>query len=104
MIEDPRGLNYLVGAGNTKVEVIGETPLTVRYKESVVNLPRVRVMEKCYFEIMLGLDWIPKSSTIVYIDQGMVKIDIREKKKPLKRLLERIQWQGVLKYQSALSR
>ena len=72
-IRRTEGLDYILGAGGVKIAIIGETSMTVRFRNSVVDLKRVRVMEDCSFDVILGLDWISRSGVLPVIrDKQMV--------------------------------
>ena len=53
-----------------KIAVVGETSMAVRFRNSVVDLQRVRVIENCSFDVILGLDWILQSGAVPVIRDG----------------------------------
>lgn len=57
-IEDPHIVENLVTFDRHRVSTRGFVRLTVRFKESVVELKRVRVVPDCIHEMILGIDWL----------------------------------------------
>lgn len=57
-IEEPHIVENLVTFDRHRVSTRGFVRLTVRFKESVVELKRVRVVPGCIHEMILGIDWL----------------------------------------------
>ncbi len=68
MTDENHSTGYLVTFDNTRAPIAGIIALTVRYKDSVVNLPRVRVVEDMVHDMILGEDWLLASGFFVGSD------------------------------------
>lgn len=71
---DGRELVYLIAAVGYRVEVTEEILLTVRFQESVVDLPCVRVIDQCAFELIFVADWIEKSRAVIFGEDGQLQV------------------------------
>ncbi|KZS03826.1 Histone-lysine N-methyltransferase NSD2-like protein [Daphnia magna] len=52
----------LLSFNKERVPIVGEIPLTVRFKDRVVDLQKVRVVEQALFPLILGVDWMGESN------------------------------------------
>lgn len=52
----------LLSFNKERVAVVGEISLTIRFKDRVVDLHKVRVVEQSLFPLILGVDWMGKSN------------------------------------------
>ncbi|KZS20857.1 Uncharacterized protein APZ42_012348 [Daphnia magna] len=60
----------LLSFNKERVPIVGEIPLTVRFKDRVVDLQKVRVVEQALFPLILGVDWMGKSNVGVRPSPG----------------------------------
>lgn len=60
--------------GTTIDNVVGEVSLTVRYRGIVVDLPRVAVMRKMFYPMVLGVEWIVGSGANVRGVEGVATV------------------------------
>ena len=54
-------IEYLIAVDGTRLHVLGYVDLSVRFKESVVELKRVKVVQESPYPLILGLDWLKAS-------------------------------------------
>jgi hypothetical protein len=71
------GRQFLVGADKKQVPILGEVPLTIRFKDRVVDLKRVLVLEECVYPVLLGADWLDSSHTLIQSENGQLVVNLR---------------------------
>ena len=75
--EENRVEGFIVGFDKTRVRVVGEMELTVRFKCQVANLRRVKVVESSVYEMILGAEWIAKSNIVICAAEGRLVARVR---------------------------
>lgn len=65
VLEEPRSSERLVTFDRQRSVTLGIVRLTVRFKESVVELHRVRVVPVSVHQVILGLDWMNATQAIM---------------------------------------
>ena len=61
----------------------GETSLSVRFKDSIVDLKRVVVMRDVMYPLVLGVDWITTSGVIISTRNGQLMVDVPAASAPI---------------------
>ena len=61
----------------------GETSLSVRFKESIVDLKRVVAMRDVMYPLVLGVDWITTSGVIISTRNGQLMVDVPAASAPI---------------------
>jgi len=56
--------------GSPILNVVGETSLTVKFADTIVDLPRVAVVKFMTFPLILGIDWVNASQVAVTSRNG----------------------------------
>ncbi|EFX67804.1 hypothetical protein DAPPUDRAFT_330692 [Daphnia pulex] len=66
--------NYRSLDGMPINNVVGETALMVRYQGVVVDLPRVAVVKKMLYPLVLGIEWIVQSGAVIKGVEGKAEV------------------------------
>ncbi|KAI9550031.1 hypothetical protein GHT06_007622 [Daphnia sinensis] len=70
--------NYRSIDGTPINNVVGETALTVRYRGVLVDLPRVAVVKKMLYPLVLGIEWIVQSGASIKGVEGVAEVIMPE--------------------------
>ncbi len=75
--EENKTGGFIIGFDKTRVQVLGEMELTVRFGCQVADLRRVKVVENSVYVMILGAEWIEKSNIIIFAVKGQLVAQVR---------------------------
>ncbi|EFX63006.1 hypothetical protein DAPPUDRAFT_119627 [Daphnia pulex] len=94
--------NYRSLDGMPINNVVGETALTVRYQGVVVDLPRVAVVKKMLYPLVLGIEWIVQSGAVIKGVEGKAEV-IMPDRSPVSSVHPKKEEEDTLKTEENLS-
>ena len=69
-------IEYLIAVDGTRLHVLGYVDLSVRFKESVVELKGVKVVQESLYPLILGLDWLKASGAGIRFTTEGPRVDL----------------------------
>ena len=64
------------GVDGRILPIVGEVPLTISFKDSVVDIKPAKVISNAVYPLILGVGWISASEASIIIKQGIMEVSV----------------------------